>query len=83
MHYYYGDMMGWGWGAFGGVLMIVFWVLVILLIIWGVRTIARGGRMGRWHEHSRALDILNERYAKGEIMKEEYELKKKDIMNSA
>jgi len=79
MHYYYGDMMG--WGLFGGFMMLVFWGLVILLIIWGVRTIARGGRAGHWHGQSHAVDILNERYAKDEITKEEYEAKKKDIQN--
>ena len=67
-----GNMMGW-FG--GGIMMIVFWVLLVALIVWLVREF--GGKNSR--SSSNALDILKERYAKGEISKEEFESKRKDI----
>ncbi len=70
-----GDMMGW-FG--GGIMMLVFWVLFIALIVWLVREFG-GKNSHALHSDSRALDILKERYAKGEIHKEEFESKKKDI----
>ncbi len=66
------SMMGW-FG--GGIMMIVFWALFIALIVWIVRE--AGGRNAR--SGSPALDILKERYAKGEISKEEFESKRKDL----
>ncbi len=56
-------------------MMMVFWVLFIVLIIWLVSEI--GGRNSQ--SDSKAFDILKERYAKGEISKEEFEAKKKDL----
>lgn len=87
MMYYYGND---GWGLehslFGGIFMIFFWVAFALLIVW----VIRGGRHGRFGRHrgccgghdmggNRAIDILKERYAKGEINKEEFDTKKKDL----
>ena len=69
-----GNMMGW-FG--GGIMMLVFWVLFIALIVWLVREF--GSRNSHAASDSRALDTLKERYAKGEIQKEEFESKKKDI----
>jgi putative membrane protein len=78
-----GMMGGWGMGWFGGIFMIVFWVLVIIglvfLIKWliqstkGEKEVARVG--------SRALDILRERYAKGELDKEEFQRMKADLQS--
>lgn len=72
--------MGFG---FGGVFMWVFWGL----IIWAVFALMRQGGCGHiGNSHSRpdsknsALDILKERYAKGEIAKEEFERMKNDIL---
>jgi putative membrane protein len=67
-----GSMMGW-FG--GGIMMIIFWVLFIALIVWVVREV--GGKNSRSASH--AIDILKERYAKGEIDRTEFESKKKDI----
>ena len=67
-----GNMMGW-FG--GGVMMIVFWVLFFVLIVWVVREVS--GKNSQ--SSSKALDILKERYVKGEINKEEFEAKKKDL----
>lgn len=65
-------------GAFDGVLSIFLWVLLIIVIVRLIR--GRRGHWGRWMHEKSALDILKDRYAKGEINKEEYEEKKKDLM---
>lgn len=73
-----GNMMGW-FG--GGLMMIVFWVLLIAFIVWAVRGFS-GKNCCSHSSHvsdSNALEILKERYAKGEIDKKEFEEKKKDI----
>ena len=67
----YGNMMGW---FEGGIMMILFLVLAIIFIVWIVREIS--GKNSR----SSALEILKERYAKGEIDKKEFEEKKKDLI---
>lgn len=76
-----GAMGGWGMGWFGGIFGVIFWILVIVglvfLIKWLIR-MSKGGFDVR-DSGSRALDILRERYAKGEIDKEEFEQKKKDL----
>ena len=82
MHYYYNNP---GYWFLGSLFHILLWILVIWLIIAIVRHF-RGGR-GSWRDmmhdapwKKSALDILKERYAKGEIKKEEFEAMKKDIM---
>lgn len=76
-----GMMGGWGTGWFGGILMIVFWVLIlvglIFLIRWLIQSTGRDKTTG--NGSNRALEILKERYARGEIDKEEFESKKKDL----
>ena len=78
-----GMMGGWGMGWFGMIFMLLFWVLVIVglifLIKWLVQTTRKG--TGTSNGGSRALDILEERYARGEINKEEFEGIKRDLMS--
>lgn len=77
-------MMGeWGMGGwFSMIFMMIFWVLVIvgllLLIKWLLQTTKK--RPDTMYGGSGAMDILKERYARGEIDKEEFEAKKKDLM---
>lgn len=76
-----------GYGGFGDVLSIVFTIIVIILIVALVKRIIWGRRHGYWCRHGmwgmeggkNPVDILKERYAKGEIKKEEFESMKKDL----
>lgn len=78
--YGYGMMGGFGWMW----LMPIFWIVFLGLIIWGVVALARGvSQPGSSDSASSrpdsALEVLKKRYARGEINKEEYEEKKKDL----
>jgi putative membrane protein len=70
----------WGmWGAWGlGMMlfMMVFWVLVIAGLVLGIRWLVTQGRESR---SDTALDILRQRYARGEINKEEFDTKRRDL----
>jgi len=64
---------------FGG-WMIIFWVIVIGLLIWGGIALAkRVNFTSDTTQKSDPLDVAKERYAKGEISKEEFEQIKKDL----
>ncbi|MFH1162374.1 MAG: SHOCT domain-containing protein [Candidatus Jorgensenbacteria bacterium] len=65
---------GWGWG--GTLMMFLWWIFVIIALV----------ALVRWFTHhssccgnGKALEILKERYAKGEINKKEYEEKKREL----
>ncbi len=86
MGYGYGpgwNMMGWGGGyGFGyGLIHMVISIVVIIAIVffvmWLVRTMSPAHHPGM--RRSSGLDVLEERYARGEINRDEYLQKKKDI----
>jgi putative membrane protein len=68
-------MDGYGWGAMGlGMIgMSLFWILLIVGIVLLVKMLL--GSSGA----SGPLDILKERYARGEIDKDEFDQKKHDL----
>ena len=71
--------MGW-WMVFGGILMVLFWGGLIALVVWGISRLIQGSDSGPSSGQRRdALDIAKERYAKGEISREEFERIKKDL----
>lgn len=65
-----------GWWIAMPFMMIVFWILLFAAIAWLVRG---AGVAWRWGGRSHALEILEERYARGEIDKEEFERRRKDL----
>ncbi len=74
----WGNMMGWGGFGFGWIFMIIFWILIILGVVALVRYFG-GTKQTSMDRAKTPLDILKERYAKGEIDKKEFEDKKKDL----
>lgn len=63
-----------GFSIFGVILSLISWALIIAGIIALVRYLGKSQK-----SEKSATDILKERYAKGEINKEEFEKKMKDI----
>lgn len=76
------DMMGgWGMGWWGFIPMLLFWGLIIAVVVFLIKVLAQGrAREGeRNPDSSRALETLKERFARGEITKEEFGQMKKVI----
>jgi len=67
---------GFGWGIFGIIFMFLFWALLITALVYLIKYISSDKQKSQEDE---AMKILNERYARGEVSKEEFEKMKKDI----
>ncbi len=70
-------MGAWGWGGMilGPIMMIVFIAVAVVVVVLLVRWLGGPGHGGALHgpPGKTPLDILKERFAKGEIDKEEFE----------
>ena len=80
-------MMGGDFGfgmmnGFGGIFMILFWIVIIALGVWLISSfVSRSNSQtssGQPPAES-ALDILKKRYARGEITKEQFEDMRRDL----
>ncbi|OGO04715.1 MAG: hypothetical protein A2Y91_04300 [Chloroflexi bacterium RBG_13_54_8] len=80
--YGYGNGMMGGFGGmwFMPILMVIFWGLVIWGIVALMRGVASPGNGGSSNQADSALEILKRRYARGEITKQEYEERKRDLI---
>jgi len=86
MWWYPHHQVSWGGLIFGALLTIAFWGVLVMLAVVLVRALL--GPHGRHDtiqmppmgQSKTALDILKERYARGELTKEEYERMREDIL---
>lgn len=82
----WGNMMAhmgnysWGYMLLCGLMMVLFWGGLIALVIWLLRSLGRRDAPDAdLRRQPNALDLLQERYARGEIDKQEYEERKRDL----
>jgi putative membrane protein len=79
----WGQGFSWGWMFFGGFMMILFWGGIIALIVLAVRGLTGSGsstvNSAPANTSGSALRIVKERYARGEITKEEYDEMRRDL----
>jgi putative membrane protein len=76
------DIMGGsGMGGFGGIFMFIFWGLVLVGAFFLVKAFLQASGMDRDKQRTspKALEVLRDRYARGEIDKIEFEQKKQDL----
>ncbi len=78
--YGYGHSFG-TFGIFGGIFMIVIWGIIIWGIVVAVQWLTKSGTHESGERTNKAIAILEERYAKGEVSQEEFAEKKKDLKN--
>lgn len=80
----YGGMMGYGFMGWAPFMGIVFWLLILFLVVAAVMAVMRSGiaadRPDNEPRRSKGLEILEERYARGEINRDEYLQKRQDIL---
>ena len=76
------DNWNWGWMVFGAAWMVFFWGAIIALVVWAISRLS-GDRQtsgGQWRSEGRSpLDIAKERYARGEITREQFEQLREDL----
>lgn len=75
MGYGFGGM--WGLGGFGMLIGWLVWIGLIILVVWGVASLFPARRESG---QDSALEILKQRYARGEISAAEYQQAKRDLV---
>ncbi len=78
---YYGDHMGWGGWFLGPVMMVLVLALVAGVIALFLRLFGVIGPVNRSNRINAALDLLDARFARGEIDDEEYARRKKALLD--
>lgn len=82
---WWGNGMGWVWMIGMGLMMLLFWGGLIALVVLAVQALSRSSSRRSANEREAAtgktaLEIVKERYARGEISKAEYEEMRRDLM---
>ena len=74
---------GWGWGGWlvMTISMLLFWGALIALAVWAIRQLAAPRDRDRGERPASALAILEERYARGEIDREEFERRRAVLLS--
>jgi putative membrane protein len=74
-------MVGLGMGLGGGILMVLFWVVLIVGAVWLVRGVFPNNRQSSAppRPETSADEILQQRYARGEITKEQFDQMRRDL----
>ena len=76
-------MGGWGMGWFGMIFMLAFSVLVLAGLVFLIKWLIQAAKSEKDVPSGsyKAIDTLKERYARGEINKEEFEKIKRDLQS--
>ena len=74
------EWLGKGFGLFGWLMVLLFWILIIVGVVVVVRWIMDQGKPNWLRTEETALDILKKRYASGEIDKEQFETMRRELM---
>jgi putative membrane protein len=72
-------MWGWGWGVGMMGMMLLFWGVAIFAGVTGIRWFVNQTKQTKQPRADPAMEILRERFARGEIEKDEFEAKKKEL----
>jgi len=65
--------------GFGGGFMWVFWILLIVVLVWGVKAFGDSTSGNNNQAEDSPLEILKKRYARGEIDEEEFTRRRKEL----
>jgi len=76
------DSWFWGWGILWMIMLTAFWLLIVLVLALAARWLWQAGSRIQSTQRSEesALEILKKRYARGEIGKEEFDAKRRDLL---
>ncbi|MCL1602067.1 MAG: SHOCT domain-containing protein [Actinomycetia bacterium] len=69
--------MMWGYGGMGMIFMALFWFGVVALVVWGIRS--TGDARVRQDSSTRAIEILEQRYARGDIDSSEFQERRAEL----
>ncbi|MFT5873771.1 MAG: putative membrane protein [Clostridium sp.] len=79
-------MMGYGYGygnnMMGGVFGMIIPIIIIAIVVFAIYKLLQNKNIKDIGTRDNSLDILNERFARGEINEEEYNSKKNALLNN-
>jgi putative membrane protein len=69
--------MMWGYGGMGMIFMALFWFGIVALVVWGIRS--TGETRVRQESSTRCIEILEQRYARGDIDTDEFRQRRAEL----